>query len=265
MIGSRLISGKVLSSLLIAAVAALTLQCGGESGGGVTPPTDPEIALSSSTASFSATAGGPAPAPQTITITNSGGGTLDGLETSISYTAGQAAGWLTAVLSATDVPSTLILNVAPGSLAPATYSANVAITSSTATNSPQTLAVTLTVAPSTGGAHRGIRLSRACAAHSPEFGWSLRRPRSARSAICFCCSGSDRQAVTGGARAVRHRLGAQLLRSPHQLAANDAHVDLRDVRLAAVRERPLGLVHLLIGERDELPGDVERRTSRDGD
>src|SRR4051794_21745454 len=151
MISSRLISGKVFSSLLIAAVAALTLHCGGDSGGGVTPPSDPTIALSSSTASFTATAGGPAPAPQTITITNSGGGTLDGLQTSISYTAGQASGWLTAVLSATEAPSTLILNVAPGSLAPATYTANVAITSSAAGNSPQTLAVTLTVAPSAGG------------------------------------------------------------------------------------------------------------------
>jgi len=152
MISSRPTFGKVFSPLLIAGFAALTLQCGGgDDSGGVTPPTEPTIALSSSTATFSVAAGGPAPAPQTITISNSGGGTLDGLETSISYTAGQATGWLAAVLSATEAPSTLILTVTPGSLAPATYTANAAITSSAATNSPQTLTVTLTVATGSGG------------------------------------------------------------------------------------------------------------------
>src|SRR4051812_3682702 len=105
MISSRPTFGKVFSPLLIAACAALTLQCGGgDGGGGVTPPTEPTIALSSNTATFSVAAGSPAPAPQTITISNSGAGTLDGLETSISYTAGQAAGWLAAVLSATEAP-----------------------------------------------------------------------------------------------------------------------------------------------------------------
>ena len=91
------------------------------------------------------------PSPQTITINNSGGGTLDGPETSISYTAGQAAGWLAAVLSATETPSTLILTATPAGLAPATYTANVAITSDAASNSPQTLAVTLTVGSGSGG------------------------------------------------------------------------------------------------------------------
>ena len=151
MISSRPAFGKV-SPLLIAVIASLTLQCGGgDDGGGVTPPTEPTIALSSNTATFAVLSGGPPPAPQTITISNSGGGTLDGLETSISYTAGQAAGWLAAVLSATETPSTLILTATPGGLAPATYTANVAITSDAASNSPQTLAVTLTVGTGSGG------------------------------------------------------------------------------------------------------------------
>ena len=47
MIRSRPTFGKIFSSLLVAAFAALTLQCGGgDDGGGVTPPTEPTIALS---------------------------------------------------------------------------------------------------------------------------------------------------------------------------------------------------------------------------
>src|SRR5436305_697190 len=91
---------KALSRLLTAALATLTLQCGGGDGGGVTPPTEPTIGLQTSTASFTATAGGAAPAPQVINISNTGGGTLDGLSTSVSYTAGQSTGCLPAVLSA---------------------------------------------------------------------------------------------------------------------------------------------------------------------
>ena len=151
MTSSRVISAKLLSSILAVAFAALTVHCGGGDGGGVTPPEDPSIDLSSTSASFTMTAGGAPPAPQTIEITNGGGGTLDGLSTSISYTAGQATGWLTSTLSATEAPSTLILTVAPGSLTPATYTANIAVTSAAATNSPQTVAVSLTIGPSTGG------------------------------------------------------------------------------------------------------------------
>jgi hypothetical protein len=152
MIRSRLASSKVLSSCVVAAFASLSLHCGGGGdGGGVTPPTEPTIALSTNTATFAVIAGGPPPAPQTVTISNSGGGTLDGLETSISYTAGQASGWLAAALSSTEAPSTLILTATPGSLAPATYTANVAIASAAASNSPQTLAVTLTVGTGSGG------------------------------------------------------------------------------------------------------------------
>jgi hypothetical protein len=148
---SRPASAKVLSRLSIAVLAALTLQCGGGDGGGVAPPTDPAIALQTSTVTFNGTAGGAAPAPQVINITNGGGGTLANLSTSVSYTAGQSTGWLTATLSATSAPSTLILTAAPGSLTPATYTALVAVAADGATNSPQTVTVTLTVAPSTGG------------------------------------------------------------------------------------------------------------------
>jgi hypothetical protein len=151
MASSRVVPAKFLSALLSVAVAALTVQCGGD-GGGVTPPTEPAIGLSSASVSFNGTAGGAAPTPQVIEVTNSGGGTLDGLSTTISYAAGQATGWLSSSLSATTAPSTLILTVTPGSLAEATYTANVAVTSATAGNSPQAVTVTFTVAPSAGGA-----------------------------------------------------------------------------------------------------------------
>src|SRR3954468_24621833 len=120
---ARPAAAKVYSRPLIAALAALTLQCGGGDGGGVTPPTDPTIGLETATATFSATAGAAAPAAQSIHITNTGGGTLDGLSTSVSYSAGPATGWLTASLDAPQAPSTLTLTVASGSLAAGSYTA----------------------------------------------------------------------------------------------------------------------------------------------
>src|SRR5215210_615370 len=147
MLCSRLASAKVPSGLLLTVLALVSLQCGG----GVTPPTDPSIGLSSATASFTTTVGGAAPAPQVITVTNGGGGTLDGLGSNISYTAGQATGWLTSTLSATAAPSTLILTVNPATLTEATYTANVVVSSAAASNSPQTVSVSLTIGPASGG------------------------------------------------------------------------------------------------------------------
>jgi hypothetical protein len=112
----------------------------------VTPPApSPLIVLSASSRSFSATQGGANPAAQSVQVTNGGGGTLSGLARSITYQAGQPAGWLTATLSGTTAPSTLSLSAATGTLAAGTYNASVAITSAVAANSPQHVAVTFTV------------------------------------------------------------------------------------------------------------------------
>jgi hypothetical protein len=111
------------------------------------PSVPPSIALSATTASFSATAGGGDPAAQTIDITNSGGGTLSGLAAAVTYASGQTGGWLTATLSATSAPATLTLQSVTGSLAAGTYSATVDITAPNAPNSPQSIAVTFTVNP----------------------------------------------------------------------------------------------------------------------
>jgi len=115
------------------------------------PPAAPTIALSSSSASFSAPAGGADPVPQSITITNSGTGTLSGLSASVSYQSGQPPGWLSASLDASTDPATLTLTATVGTLPAGTHNATIAIASSASgvTNSPQNVMVFFTVAPAT--------------------------------------------------------------------------------------------------------------------
>ena len=105
------------------------------------------IALAPGSATFSATVGGANPAAQTIAVTNSGVGALGGLAVgTITYGASETTGWLTATLNQATAPATLTLQPATGSLAAGTYHATVPVTSAAASNSPQTVAVTFTVA-----------------------------------------------------------------------------------------------------------------------
>ncbi|MGH7461698.1 MAG: fibronectin type III domain-containing protein, partial [Longimicrobiales bacterium] len=113
------------------------------------------IALSAATAAFSGSQGGADPAPQTVSVTNSGGGSLTGLSTAITYTTGQPTGWLAATLSGTTAPATLTLTPTTGALTAGTYSAIVRVSSPVAPNSPQSLNVTFTVA----GPQAGIRVN----------------------------------------------------------------------------------------------------------
>jgi uncharacterized membrane protein len=108
----------------------------------------PQIGLSANTAAFSATAGGPAPANQSINVTNTGGGTLDALAVTVTYTSGPP-GWLSATLAGTAAPTIITLAAGTAALPPGTYDATVSVSSNAATNSPQAIAVTLIVAPST--------------------------------------------------------------------------------------------------------------------
>lgn len=110
-----------------------------------TVTTPPAIGLNATSRSFSANAGGANPASQTVSITNTGGGSLTGLARTISYSSG--SGWLTATLNTTTAPATLTLQPATAGLGGGTYSATVTITSPVATNSPRTVTVTFTVAP----------------------------------------------------------------------------------------------------------------------
>lgn len=107
------------------------------------PPAQPTISMSPSALSFNATAGGAGPSNQTIVITNSGTGTL-------TWSVTDNANWLAATQSGNSVVAT----VSTTGLAAGSYSGVITIAASGATNTPQTVPVTLTLAaappPTTG-------------------------------------------------------------------------------------------------------------------
>lgn len=108
------------------------------------PP--PAIGASPSSLGFTAVTGTAAPTQQ-VSITNAGGGTLSGLGVSVTYPGGQPAGWVTTSLAGTTAPTTLTVGASAAGLAPGTYTASIGIASPAAANSPQVVAVTLTVTP----------------------------------------------------------------------------------------------------------------------
>jgi large repetitive protein len=108
---------------------------------------DPRIEIGAAAASFSARQNGASPAPQTVAVTNAGTGVLGSLSAAVAHGDGQPAGWLTATLDGAAAPATLTLAATTGALAPGTYTAGVVVTSPEASNSPQTLSVSFTVAP----------------------------------------------------------------------------------------------------------------------
>jgi fibronectin type 3 domain-containing protein len=115
------------------------------------------IALSSNSVGFSAVQGGGDPAAQTVAVTNAGGGTLSGLNATVSYGVGQPAGWLTAALGSSTAPTNITLTAVTGSLAAGSYTANVQVTSGVAANSPQNITVTFTVAAPAPAAAIGVQ------------------------------------------------------------------------------------------------------------
>ena len=108
----------------------------------------PSISLSRTSVSFSATAGS-SPANETVEVTNGGTGTLNGLGISINYGGGGGQTWLDASSfdGDTEAPATLTLRVASDALAAGDYSATVSVESAVAANTPQDVAVTLTISP----------------------------------------------------------------------------------------------------------------------
>ncbi|MCK6550739.1 S8 family serine peptidase, partial [Myxococcota bacterium] len=100
----------------------------------------PAIGVAPASLAFSATQGGANPASQTLSVTNSGtGGTL-------AWSASSDQSWLTVSPASGTAPSTITVTAATGSLAAGTYSANVTITGTGASNSPVVVPVTFTVA-----------------------------------------------------------------------------------------------------------------------
>ena len=103
------------------------------------PP--PEISVTPSNVNFSAAAGGSNPPAQTIQVRNSGQGTLN-------YTLTEDAGWLnvnptSGTSTGNEVAHSLAVDIA--GLPTGTYTTDVTIADSNASNSPQSVSVTLTI------------------------------------------------------------------------------------------------------------------------
>jgi uncharacterized protein (TIGR03437 family) len=98
------------------------------------PPVPPTISLSGMQLQFTYTMGGASPATQNITVANSGGGTL-------TWSALSNVPWLSVFSSTTG----LTVSVNPSGLSTGPHVGAITIAASGATNSPQTISVTLTV------------------------------------------------------------------------------------------------------------------------
>ncbi len=96
------------------------------------------IAVTPSSLQFTYTGGGTVPAASPIQITNSGSGTL-------AWTATTTASWLSLSAASGTAPSTLNLAVSPGSLTAGTYTSDIQLAATGASNTPVKIAVTLTV------------------------------------------------------------------------------------------------------------------------
>ena len=97
----------------------------------------PTLNVSPSSLTFSYTTGAAAPAAQTFAVSSSGA--------ALTYTVSTSGGtWLSATGAGT-TPSNVSVSVNPAGLAAGTYTGTVSVTSSGASNSPQNVAVTLTV------------------------------------------------------------------------------------------------------------------------
>jgi uncharacterized protein (TIGR03437 family) len=101
-------------------------------------PSPPVIALPSKQLQFSATSGGANPSPQSITLSNSSGGTL-------TWTASSSASWLSVSPASGTGPAKLTIAVSTGAMQAGQYSGTIQIAAAGATNTPQSVSVTLVV------------------------------------------------------------------------------------------------------------------------
>ena len=95
------------------------------------------IGAAPSTVAFSYQLGAATPATQTVALSSTG--------TAVAFVASSSATWLTATPASGTVPTALTLAVNPTGLTAGTYNGTVTITAPGASNSPQTVAVSLTV------------------------------------------------------------------------------------------------------------------------
>ncbi len=101
------------------------------------PASTPTIGVSPASLTFNYQSGGTVPAAQSFAVSSSG--------TAFSYTVSTSATWLAATPASGSTPGNVSVSVNPQSLAAGTYTGTVSITSSGASNSPKTVAITLNV------------------------------------------------------------------------------------------------------------------------
>jgi hypothetical protein len=156
-------NGSVVASVNISGLAAgtyrgtITISATGATNTPQTVPVTltvsaaptPTIGLSPTSLLFAATQGSANPAAQTVNVTNLGSGTL-------TWSASDNASWLTLNPTSgttTTETDTISVSVNTSGLSAGTLTANITITASGASNTPQTIPVTLTLnAPETSSA-----------------------------------------------------------------------------------------------------------------
>ncbi|WP_425464146.1 BACON domain-containing protein [Nitrospira lenta] len=125
------------------------------------------IGMSPTNLSFNATAGGSNPSTQSLAITNTGTGTL-------TWTVTDNANWLTATQSGNSVVASI--NIA--GLAVGSYSGIITVSASGATNTPQAVPVTLTIAAATQPTTGTVTLSWVPNSESDLAGYKVYRATS---------------------------------------------------------------------------------------
>lgn len=114
-----------------------------------TPTPSPLIALEPSVLSFESRPGSGDPPPKVVAVNNSSSGALDVVTLSTAYLGG--SGWLTTTTTGSGNSQSIENSVATAGLAPGSYTATVAVSSTNAKNTPQNYTVTLSVlAPDAG-------------------------------------------------------------------------------------------------------------------
>jgi len=98
----------------------------------------PQIGLSRQTLYFGALGGGVATAAQSVIISNAGGGTL-------SWAAASSQSWLGVTPASGTGAGTIAVSVNTAGLAAGSYTGTITVSDPSASNTPQTIAVTLTV------------------------------------------------------------------------------------------------------------------------
>ena len=103
-------------------------------------PAPPQLSVTPTSLSFSATQGAGNPAAKSLAVANTGGGTL-------SFSASDNAPWLSVTPGSGTAPQSLTVAANISGLSPGTHTATVTVTSAGSQGSPATIPVTLTVDP----------------------------------------------------------------------------------------------------------------------